>query len=429
MSMIYKILFEVNMLHEYFLTRSGGENIFDQSEQADRNNYLAEEFENERINIHSVLKFEIAQGDQEIFNQYKLRLLPTFTGFKIAMAVNKQTNEGGVTSYQPANVLPDNLFINITITKKTPQIEQITNTRLYRNFDSSWFFTNENVNGSKIYPFLTQPVSTFDPTRGYEQGELVQSGNIRRFYREANGNVAWLATNGSGFANENDRMVVSNSFYYSFNSPNTISSASFKLIDSNNEIVESLSFSGGPDLRKVYLQFTEEKLVSVNKGSFYTLLVEENGAYRREHRIGFQKNADKCWGIISIKPKVSISAFGLLDESGFLKTRKTVSGIFDPPAPLFEIPFSSRLTFWRYANNRTKTLITNLFPTLLYAESGKLISKIPRPLTLVSTIFGEPYNPLYLPNPKPGDAIRIENNKIYSDILVPESKDLFPIQV
>ena len=44
MNTVFKILFEVKLLHEYYLTDTKGENIFDINLQADRINFLREKF-------------------------------------------------------------------------------------------------------------------------------------------------------------------------------------------------------------------------------------------------------------------------------------------------------------------------------------------------------------------------------------------------
>ena len=59
MSVIYKILFEVKLLHEYYLTRIKGDNIFDGADADARNVFLLEQFvlfawlHSERDKVHT----------------------------------------------------------------------------------------------------------------------------------------------------------------------------------------------------------------------------------------------------------------------------------------------------------------------------------------------------------------------------------------
>jgi hypothetical protein len=432
MAIVYKILYEVNILHEYYLTRADGSNIFELTTASEKQAFLLDDFDKNRDSISSILSFEISRSDQAVFDQYKLKLLPTFSGFKIAIAVHSVSKVGGFFAYVPINPIPDDLSIHVMLNMKSAKIEQITNGRVVRNFASSWFFTNQNVNGFKSFPFLTQAVTAFDPTKSYEQGELAKFdlGGIQSFYTDAEGNAIWDdQIDVEGFANENDRMIVPYAFYYSFNTPYTISKAKFTLYDSNQVVIESLQFTSIKGAQNVYLQFSKSKLVSVTDSGFYRLTVEGNNAYEQEHTVAFHEDAGKFWGMICMKTKVDNAEFNLLKEDRSLISIMKPEGFMDPTPPLFEIPFRSRRTFWRYGNDRRNPIQEDIFTDFLTPISGKLITKKPMPLTHVSTLFKNDAGVTYLPNPKPGDPFRIENNKIYSDILVPESKDLFPIQV
>lgn len=125
--------------------------------------------------------------------------------------------------------------------------------------------------------------------------------------------------------------------------------------------------------------------------------------------------------------KGNISGYKLFDASGKLITRKNQFNIVDPAAPIFEIPILSKPSFWRYMNNRNHALQNGLYSDLMHSMDGLLISKEPKSLTANSTLFKLPDSSLfYLPNPIGAEEIHIENKKIYSDIMVPES-DLFPL--
>ena len=133
------------------------------------------------------------------------------------------------------------------------------------------------------------------------------------------------------------------------------------------------------------------------------------------------------WATIHIKPRVTNAAFNLLDDQGYLITRKPPVGNINDP-PLFEIRMTSRLTYWRYINNNQQKFDENNYPDeLLNYQDGLLISKNPRNSTYSVTYYKKPDNSFYfLPNPEDYALIRRENKQLFTEILLPSSK-LFPV--
>jgi hypothetical protein len=79
-----------------------------------------------------------------------------------------------------------------------------------RALNSSFYFSNAEFSGAKVFPFLSNTIPVFDPAVAYEQGEFVTHGvNLTRaFYRDSADNIQWLTLNGTGYASENDRLLV-----------------------------------------------------------------------------------------------------------------------------------------------------------------------------------------------------------------------------
>src|SRR6476619_2596672 len=91
MAVIYKILFEVRVLHEYYLTQADGQSIFNLANQVDRIEFIKNRFLQDDRSINSELSFNLPDPLKKIFDNYHLRLLPVYSGCKVAIEVKRQT--------------------------------------------------------------------------------------------------------------------------------------------------------------------------------------------------------------------------------------------------------------------------------------------------------------------------------------------------
>src|SRR4051812_29217395 len=99
-SFVYRTLFEVNLLHEYFLTRTDGSVIFDKN-PTQRKQFLEEEFTANRSSVNDVLSFEFPESMKSVNESSFLRIIPTYSGCKVAVKVISFKQPGGETFYQP----------------------------------------------------------------------------------------------------------------------------------------------------------------------------------------------------------------------------------------------------------------------------------------------------------------------------------------
>jgi len=447
MPVVYKILFEVKLLHEFYLTRSDGQTIFSLPAQGDRIEFLKDRFLRNERNITSELLFDLRGSINKTFENHHLRLLPAYAGCKIAVEVKRKTLADGTTVYDPKIPLPADLNIFLTLTKINNAADGYTNMKLKRTSNSIYYFSNENIPGAKTFPVLSNAISDFDASLVYEQGEPALFGpdDVREFYIDKNGNGQWLKVAGNRFVNENDRILFPRRFFYTFRPEENVTEAEVVLKDKNgNPVVISrdeygttknaVTFKSAVPMQKIMLDFSTGDAaglpaVLVSDDIIYTLeITDSNGNTKSSRLIFFDDDAalPGSWAVINIKPRVANAAFNLLDNNGFLIARQMPDSSIVPP-PVFEIRAMSRLSFWRYMHDKKKKL-KNEHPDFLFAQNDSLVSTLPRPLTYSLTLFKKPDNSLhYLPNPQPFDLVRMESNKLYADILVPES-DLFPLQ-
>jgi hypothetical protein len=444
MSLIYKILFEVKVLHEFYLTESNGETIFDLNNQADRLVFLSKKFAANQENINSEINFLVPEQAKKLYADHRLKLLTTYAGFKLGMEVKQVRLPDNSVTYEPKIPLADDINIPVLLVKKNDLLDGFTNKNIQKPLNAGYYFSNENLTGNKSFPFLAADTALFDPSMNYEQGELVKfpTNDYGELYKDDANVVKWVSFTGGGYSNDNDRLLLATNFYYSFppavtDAHVTIKDAAGNIIkDKEGNSISEFHFVSSQSLGKVRISIDPSRVLLVphemaHEKLLYTLEVNGNNGYSKTHKLFFmggEFNAKACLALVNIKSKVTDPAFNVIDNAGKLLTRKLPDGTHDPMPPVFEIRLKSRLSFWRYINDKRKNIQSGLHPDFLISKNGTLVSKAPRALTYGPTLFRNAVdNTLhYLPNPERYALIKTENDKIYSDITVRES-DLFPL--
>ena len=437
MSLIYKTLFEVKLMHEYYLTDADGKTVFQLANQVDRINFLLNQFSTDRPSINGDIEFTFPKEMESKFGNYYLKLLSTYSGFKVAIRVNQQLLSDGTLVYEPFVALPDDLNIYIQIGKKSGAFDSYTHSSVYHPVASTYIFSNENISGAKTFPFITSAISAFDASRPYTQGDIASYGvnDIRQYYKDTVGDQ-WEAIPGSAFANQNDRLLLPSRFYYSFPSLSNVTNAVFVLKDKNGNVVKTITVDGANFLSKTLLDFSDIANTISLAESFqfadiiFTLEVNGSNGYAASHSLIFNNllYSRDTWGLVIIKNKVTEPSFNLLASDGFLIKRKLNTGDWNE-APIFEIPIKSRFPFFRFINEKGKELnIASSLTDYLFKEGTFLLSKRPRSIS-------ESYFKLqkegstdiaYVPNPLNYDLKKDNKDRLCLDIMVPES-DLFPV--
>ena len=452
MRILYKILFEVKLLHEYYLTNPPGDSIFSQATQDGRMQFLLDRYTEDVASINEDLSFLLMPKQQALFRSHHLHLLNSYSGFQVAVEVSTSQLPDGTTVYTPLIPLPDDLNLLIGISETRPFMDQITNGRLSTAVQAARYFSNERVLGAKAFPCLSTPLQPVTAGYSYEQGELASFGanDIRAYYYYTVGNPPvkdqWLPVPGDGYSGEQDRLVVSPRFYYRFGSADTVTNAVFELTDGNGQLVDSKNASNAMPLNMVLLDYSallkprpELNLPpvlktlpdhKVNDGILYSLTVTGDNGYSRTVPLIFYLSDAGYWGWIQIQRTVSDPGFNLLDGDGLLVTRIQPDGTVTPHR-IFEIRFMSRFTYWRWRNDEGKVLQApgaTLAP-MVDVINGEWVSKTPRFITYRPTYFLNPNDNTYyfLPNPESDTLAEVRQQQFFSNIPVAQSIN-FPIQ-
>jgi hypothetical protein len=309
MALVYKILFEVKLMHEFFVTSENGDVVFALNSQGDRMNFLLEQFMEDRPVINKDIEFAFSKDLQKSYDNYNLKIIPSYSGFKVAIRVNKSILPDGTLVYKPFVPMPDNFNIDIEIIKKSGLMDTVTHSDVNEPVPSIYIFSNENVAGAKTFPFLTNAISGFDAAESYQQGEVVSFGanDTRQYYNDAGDK--WQSIAGTAFANKNDRLLVPVKFYYSFSNLTNITDATFVLKDKNGNSIKTISMNHSDFIQKALLDFSDVEgrvlMPEVFKypDIIFSLEVTGSNGYSKSHPVVFSNSLYKRenWGGINIK--------------------------------------------------------------------------------------------------------------------------------
>lgn len=428
-SIIYKRLFEIKILHEYYLSESATNNYFSLPENQ-RDTLLNNKIMNQSYNIWNDLLIKPTQATLDILKGNQLRFVSTKSGFMIGARVRSEINNAGVEEFSPVIKIDPETEMNFHIGLRNQYFNNYTNLKLNRSTPAIHFFTNKNPNGDKVFPSLSRPVQPFTFSTTYEMGELaVISGMVKQAVTQTNSSTAgnWEDTKGEGFVNEADRILLPHVFNYSF--PRTTSTAQFVLKEGSGAIVKDILLKSDSAVRNYALDLRTDKDGKTIKDGEFTLDAIDDTGSSKDHNLllSEEKYIAKGFGTINISTNPSDPEFRLLKASGALITERT-NGNITTAHPVFEIRLKSRQTVWRYISRNGKSLSAiGKSPDHLDNLAGALHSKSPRPLLSTPIEFErtDPNNDnsIFLPNPE-NTSIHMDQARHYSNIYVSKIKNL-----
>ena len=437
MSSVYKILCEVKWLHEYYLTLEKGETVFAKPTQTGRLDFVFARFVKDLPAINEDLLFVPGPAYESPYADRKIRIIPSYSGFKLAVKCRQEQLINGTIVYTPFIPLPDDLCIRIMIQERK-NIRRYSGLLRTNPFHAHLYFTSNDIPAARTFPFLSSPVAPFVPGQAYEQSEIALHGaNVRAFLN--NGAVdPWLTLNGTGYINSRDACLLPLAFPYRFTPADGVTIASFTLKDAASVTIKKIDVSEFHPLQLVNLDFhTKNDLVNTiaDRGltaqQVYSLEVIGNNGYARTFTgllfAADPQQIEDYAGIIDLTIKPVNAAFQLLDASGRLHTRIMPNGT-RAPNPVFELWMNSKTVFWQYANNKQRKIkLTPQTQDLLADFSGVLVSKNPIPMSYTPVQLQKPDTTYQLlPNPDPDQEVKRSGSQLLLDMQVPESV-MFPL--
>lgn len=432
-SIIFKRLFEIQILHDYFLTTDEGISFFDMGKE-DKKGLIAKKLTRGIYNINDFFEIEPLNNTETRISEYKLIVKNTALGILVGVEVDVESNAGEPV-YKPRFEMDKNINLTFSIKPKIPFFKSITNINLRSKLPSIYYFTNKGKEKFEVATnpsFGTLPISRkalpHQNGKMYEMGAVVDfSGEIREALQYTDGSDAnhWEIIEDRRIVSNADKILLPSKFNYTLAKEQNITQVEFILKDESDNEVKKINESGIEALGNIYLDFTKDEALEKISSGFYTLTIKENAGPEVAYEVYLNSEMydRNYFGIIDIRFDELNSPYSLLDGDGFLNR------VIDETIPerlhrVYELRFKNRKTYWRYNKEGDFTVdekngtSSHLAPD----PSGYLISNDPKALTetLVPFLNGAS---LVLPTPKIS-SIKIEGEKIFSEIYINQSNRL-----
>lgn len=427
-SILYKRLFQVQILHGFYLNRA--DRLVDFNP-----------LNNPSFQLENLLEILPTASTRHWLRGHRARLLPEPYGFNVALRVAEKPNNGILEHYPQ---VPVEIGTELVFGLKPKQEDWLnfSNQRLQPNVPAIHFFSNLDVFGDLTAPFLARPLPVYNNKRAYEMGELAQTNQAvymakRRIDSKKNptgvGGIHWerlFVFNQHlphQFCSTEDQLLLPPEFSYRFTplANESVKKGSIVLRALDNTEVKSIAFDEPHPIDRLLLDFKD-----IPTG-FYTLEVSADSGY--EHQLKVHLNDElydpALFGVIQIGHQDGLGDFRLLENDQSL--RRNEDDLSE--APIFKLLIKNRHTYWHYVLNQddAPNPAGNADVEYLDPASKKvLITKKPVPLSRsLAQIYFQHDKPatevdetLLLPNPDNLLVHRDELGRYYSEIYLSKIK-------
>ncbi|MBU2950217.1 hypothetical protein KO493_05875 [Tamlana agarivorans] len=439
--LLYKPLFEVNLLHDYYLISSDGGSFFEKT-KAEKEALIKTKLSQQTYNVTDFFGIEPTEATKKILSEYKLIYKKTTLGFLVGIEVMEELKLGAKV-YKPRFELPDNLSLTFSINVVVTNFLSMTNISMRPTLPTIYYFTNKDkiefVEAESSYKTLPISVEAEPYQNGirYEMGALVKFGAGLRealeFTMTSSSNLSfWGKLNDKRYVTNADRVLLPAIFNYPVKKEQNITQLQVVLEDQDGNLIKSITKSSISPLQNVHLNFefideTIENPVAISEG-FYNLKIKENGGSEISYSVYLNESlyVKNQLGIIDVRLDVTDSPFSLLDVDGYIKTRVENTGEYTSH-PVYELRFKNRKTYWRYNKDpkfQAEDVSVDLNPHVVFEPvTKKIISKKPKGLTRALVPFISGANEKILPYPKT-PSLKVEGRRMFSEIYINKSNRL-----
>ena len=437
MAVIFKRLFEVRVLHgyylDYWLEKGGAPALFYDYHQDEQNELLES-----RYDIRRDLHIEPTAVTLRQMKGLGIQWRPTPMGLLIGLEVNIGANG----TFAPKADLPTNLSWTFVLRTRNPYLYSITNHALRATLPAIYYFTNRaGIGEGKKYPSLSTLPPNFSP-RTWEMGELIRPTSGVLTVPSAKKTTIVQSDFGDipnhDWANSADRTALPKVFNYRFdplyNIANPVMDAAFTLADGNGNEVKSIqrNFATATAPSQLLLDFsTHDKQPGEVKprpiaNGWYRLTVRLNNVVFEERTVWLSSDLSdnqSIFGIVEITAHHTASGFHLIESDGSLR-RITTAG--QPQPPVFQIRLAARRTYWRYYLQKAKInnqpysevdfLDTPPLKKQLVTKAARQLSAARNPVLLQAAGPSPPLG-IALPNPERLELV-YDQGQYYSELFL-----------
>jgi hypothetical protein len=376
----YKKLFEVKLLHDYYLDKSDEffTDLPPDEQKVQLNNY----------DVGNFLHVSPAEKSVKLMRDHRLIFKNTKQGFVLLCQLDNSDNN------KPFIAL-DDLKLTFLLQGSNNYILNFTSLPLSGNAGHIYYYSNLAGNSGANFPSLSLPMPAFAAGDTYLTGDMVMFGGQAYLALQelapatadpGTAGSGWLLINDIAYTSTSDRLVSGSSFY-NFQFPNPDMEIKVEVRDMKDQLIYQIikDNKGGNTSSDIDLR-------SLISGKYH-LNIKDTADNSELEDLDFYLNNDlpatsSIFGVIEIFVNKG-SGYHILNASGAIKELE------------YEIRFKNRLTNWRYIAQSDKSVLLETDPNP-FTHSGYIKIKI---------------EDTDMPNPEV-DTIKEDSGKIISEIYV-----------
>lgn len=425
----YRILFEVKILHDFYLSQPNGGSYFHLPANTQKD-VLDHLIAIDSYDVRKDLRFVPTELTNKLLKNHQMVLIPTQTGFFVGGHIDKSLNDADEEVFHLSIPFSTPTRWEFTILPDNLNYRSFTNVSLKSALTSIFLFSNQNGDDSKIMPSLAQPVRDFENGKTYQMGNLaIISGNLNQAIKRTSvDNDGWVILPADHrWVNESDRVLLPMSFHYLVSQDgineigvklkNTDDTLILDFDTSNEEIKRSFTTSGA--IKDIIIDFNLFPEQSIDVGH-YVLEITENAADTFSYNVYLDDELymPNAIGGIVIHSHDEGTNSAVLDDTGqLIRTNDS--------HPIFEIRFKNRVSYWRYRSRQKVGLkAENDAITFLDEIDNDLQTKLPVSLQQLPLQFEDGATKVFLPNPDASMVKQDGEGRLYTDIFISEVEGL-----
>ncbi|MBV6441921.1 MAG: hypothetical protein EPGJADBJ_03614 [Saprospiraceae bacterium] len=416
----YQRLFEIRILHEYYLLGPNVLSYFDLP-KTERDTHFRNRVLWNQYHLRNDLLIEPDARTTTILKGLKWHFLPTLAGLSLAASAVPFQLSNGTTAKKPAISPSSGTQLLFYIRLRNPFFQNFTSIPLRRSLFSPIYYFSNNPSSVKGADFtsLSASVAVLEAGKQYEMGELARVGGV---LKEAQQNTDgtnpshWRDLSGDGYVNESDRICLPKVFFYPFAASDNIHTAIFTLKKPDGTPLPpfTVNSDGTTPLTEVAVHFEPRP-----PDGLYLLNIN-TGPVQKDLNVFLTDAYDPtALGIVHLDLDVTDPTYRILGAEDEIRN-ENADPAGKPIPPVFEIRLRSRKTIWRYLsyfNNRR--IRPDGLADYLKQEDNTAITLAPQPYTLLPIGISSPspgISPVSLPNADPAALKPRPPDLLYSDI-------------
>lgn len=375
-SITYGILFEVKIIHHFFLNK--GENAYDAMSDADKANMML------KYDVREIFEIVPTEECSKILSAHNCIFKNTSTGIIIGLRAESDGQEP--PKFKPFTTLADDLMFTFLIRLRDMDLMNYSALPFTGNSGQIFTFQNTIAGGSKKFPALSAVPPLYQAAKEYLPGDMLSNNlnNQTKLFTALQKTTQVTSTASDWMTEESAENLPLQYVNVNDRHPLIRGIFSYLVKDANVEPVATVKTATGIIVTpKVTILPGEFRTLQVDMRQFpegfYTMHIESSApVYTDDIAFYLLQQRESPFGIVQLNAKSDDVTYNMLDPLGNMRS------------PTYELRFRNRMTRWRYIGKKFNDASVTDTPLPLtrfgfienvtvMGKDGELIDDLPNP--------------------------------------------------